>query len=179
MWPLRLPSPPGIVSVMLANNETGVVQDVAEIAERARAARAWVHTDAVQALGKIEVDFRSAERACDDAVRPQDLRAQRCRRAGHRQADRVETDHQRAAGTSKACAQGPKTCLRSSVSGRGCELAAARRVVIGATRGSASNARSGRAGVARAWTRSSSASVRRAYPTRAISRFRISTAKRS
>jgi cysteine desulfurase len=52
-----LAQPTGIVSVMLANNETGVIQDVAAVAERARAARAWVHTDAVQALGKIEVDF--------------------------------------------------------------------------------------------------------------------------
>ena len=42
---------------MLANNETGVIQDVAAVAERARAARAWMHTDAVQALGKIAVDF--------------------------------------------------------------------------------------------------------------------------
>ncbi|HEY0338370.1 MAG TPA: cysteine desulfurase family protein, partial [Burkholderiales bacterium] len=54
-----LAEPTGIVSVMLANNETGVVQDIAEIAARSRAARAWVHTDAVQALGKIEVDFRA------------------------------------------------------------------------------------------------------------------------
>jgi cysteine desulfurase len=52
-----LREPTGIVSVMLANNETGVIQDVAAVAERARAARAWMHTDAVQALGKIEVDF--------------------------------------------------------------------------------------------------------------------------
>ena len=52
-----LEEPTGVVSVMLANNETGVVQDVAAVAERARAARAWMHTDAVQALGKIEVDF--------------------------------------------------------------------------------------------------------------------------
>jgi cysteine desulfurase len=52
-----LSEPTGIVSVMLANNETGVIQDVAAVAERARAARAWTHTDAVQALGKIEVDF--------------------------------------------------------------------------------------------------------------------------
>src|SRR5688572_18371100 len=52
-----LSEPTGIVSVMLANNETGVIEDVAAVAERARAARAWVHTDAVQALGKIEVDF--------------------------------------------------------------------------------------------------------------------------
>jgi cysteine desulfurase len=47
----------GIVSAMLANNETGVIQPVAQIAARARAAGAWVHSDAVQALGKIPVDF--------------------------------------------------------------------------------------------------------------------------
>jgi cysteine desulfurase len=49
----------GMVSVMLANNETGVIQPVAEVAERARAAKAWMHTDAVQALGKIAVDFEA------------------------------------------------------------------------------------------------------------------------
>ncbi len=47
----------GLVSVMLANNETGVIQDVARVAEKARAAGAWMHTDAVQALGKIPVEF--------------------------------------------------------------------------------------------------------------------------
>ena len=52
-----LATPTGLVSVMLANNETGVIQDVAAVAEKARAARAWMHTDAVQALGKIDVDF--------------------------------------------------------------------------------------------------------------------------
>ncbi len=49
--------PTGIVSVMLANNETGVIQDVAVAAEMAREAQACMHTDAVQALGKIPVDF--------------------------------------------------------------------------------------------------------------------------
>ncbi len=48
-----------LVSVMLANNETGVIQDVVTIADRARARGAWVHTDAVQAFGKIPVDFAS------------------------------------------------------------------------------------------------------------------------
>ena len=52
-----LKEPTGIVSVMLANNETGVIQDVAAVTVRARAAKAWMHTDAVQALGKIPVDF--------------------------------------------------------------------------------------------------------------------------
>jgi cysteine desulfurase len=51
----------GIVSVMLANNETGVIQPVTQIAERARSAKAWMHTDAVQALGKIAVDFEALQ----------------------------------------------------------------------------------------------------------------------
>jgi cysteine desulfurase len=50
---------PRLVSVMLANNETGVIQPVAELAVAARAAGAWFHTDAVQAVGKIGVDFRA------------------------------------------------------------------------------------------------------------------------
>ncbi|UJP03790.1 MAG: cysteine desulfurase [Nitrosomonas sp.] len=48
---------PGVVSVMLANNETGVIQDVAAIAGLARSHGAYVHTDAIQGLGKIPVDF--------------------------------------------------------------------------------------------------------------------------
>ena len=52
-----LASPTGMVSVMLVNNETGVIQDVGAVAARARRAGAWMHTDAVQALGKIPVDF--------------------------------------------------------------------------------------------------------------------------
>ena len=54
-----LATPTGIVSVMLANNETGVIQDVAAVGERARRAKAVMHTDAVQALGKIPVDFNA------------------------------------------------------------------------------------------------------------------------
>jgi cysteine desulfurase len=46
-----------LVSVMLANNETGVLQDVAELAEIARAHGSLMHTDAVQALGKIALNF--------------------------------------------------------------------------------------------------------------------------
>jgi cysteine desulfurase len=52
-----LGEPTGMVSVMLANNETGVLQNVAAIGEHARAAGAWMHSDAVQALGKIAIDF--------------------------------------------------------------------------------------------------------------------------
>ena len=53
----QLKTPTGLVSVMLANNETGVVQHVADIAQLARASGALMHTDAVQALGKIDVNF--------------------------------------------------------------------------------------------------------------------------
>ena len=49
--------PEALVSIMLANNETGVIQPVAEIAARATAAGALVHCDAVQAPGRIPVSF--------------------------------------------------------------------------------------------------------------------------
>ena len=49
----------GLVSVMLANNETGVLQPVPEVAKLARKSGALVHTDAVQAFGKVLVDFDS------------------------------------------------------------------------------------------------------------------------
>ena len=45
-----------LVSVMTANNEIGTIQDIREIAALAKAAGAWMHTDAVQAVGKIPVD---------------------------------------------------------------------------------------------------------------------------
>jgi cysteine desulfurase len=49
---------PQLVSVMLANNETGVIQDVASLAVSAKGFGGWFHTDAVQALGKLDIDFR-------------------------------------------------------------------------------------------------------------------------
>ncbi len=52
-----LEAPTNLVSVMLANNETGAILDITKIAEMARENKALVHTDAVQALGKIPVDF--------------------------------------------------------------------------------------------------------------------------
>lgn len=58
-WAQTLQARPALVSVMLANNETGVLQDIAALAGEARAAGAFFHTDAVQALGKIPVDFRA------------------------------------------------------------------------------------------------------------------------
>jgi cysteine desulfurase len=48
-----------IVSIMWANNETGVLFDIAEIAERVRRKGTLFHTDAVQAIGKVPVDLQS------------------------------------------------------------------------------------------------------------------------
>jgi cysteine desulfurase len=50
--------PPALVSVMLANNETGVVQPVADVAEIVHAAGGLLHVDAIQALGKISFDIK-------------------------------------------------------------------------------------------------------------------------
>ena len=46
-----------LVSVMLANNETGAIQDVKAVAAAARERSTLLHTDAVQAAGKMPVDF--------------------------------------------------------------------------------------------------------------------------
>ena len=46
-----------LVCLMLANNETGVIQPVAEAGVIVREAGGWLHVDAVQAAGKIEIDF--------------------------------------------------------------------------------------------------------------------------
>lgn len=54
---LKRSEDPALVSVMLANNETGVIQPVRQIVALAHACGAMVHTDAVQALGRIPVSF--------------------------------------------------------------------------------------------------------------------------
>jgi cysteine desulfurase len=51
--------PPSLVSVMLANNETGAVQPVKEAAEIVHSAGGLLHVDAIQALGKISFDFNA------------------------------------------------------------------------------------------------------------------------
>jgi cysteine desulfurase len=48
--------PPALVSVMAANNETGAIQPIAEVAEVVHGAGGLLHVDAIQALGKIPLD---------------------------------------------------------------------------------------------------------------------------
>jgi len=52
-----------LITIMLANNETGVVQPVAEIGKIAAEADIYFHTDAVQAAGKITIDVNQI--GCD------------------------------------------------------------------------------------------------------------------
>ncbi len=54
---------PALVSVMLANNETGVLQPVADVAALAHVHGALMHCDAVQAAGKMAIDLESL--GCD------------------------------------------------------------------------------------------------------------------
>jgi cysteine desulfurase len=53
--------PPALVSIMAANNETGAVQPVAEVADIVHRADGLLHTDAVQALGKIPIDIKGMQ----------------------------------------------------------------------------------------------------------------------
>jgi len=48
-----------LATALLAHNETGVIQEMAPLAERCREHRIPLHVDAVQAVGKIDVDFRA------------------------------------------------------------------------------------------------------------------------
>ncbi len=58
-----LAEPTVLVSVMAANNETGVLQDLPRLAAMARAAGALFHTDAAQALGKVPFDVAGIDLA--------------------------------------------------------------------------------------------------------------------
>lgn len=56
---LKSAPPPSLIAVMFANNETGVLQPLDAVIALARTHGAFVHCDAVQALGKVPVDFSS------------------------------------------------------------------------------------------------------------------------
>jgi cysteine desulfurase len=48
-----------VTSVMWVNNETGVIQDIPELARRAKSRGVMFHTDAVQGFGKVAIDART------------------------------------------------------------------------------------------------------------------------
>lgn len=50
---------PALVSAQLVNSETGVIQPIADIATLAKSKGALIHCDAVQAAGRIDIDFKS------------------------------------------------------------------------------------------------------------------------
>lgn len=50
-----------VISIMHANNETGVVQPIAQVVELARATSIPVHSDAVQSFGKVPLSFQGLE----------------------------------------------------------------------------------------------------------------------
>ena len=55
---LKLYGSNAIVAILWVNNETGVIQPVSDIARLTKTYGAWLHIDAVQALGRVEINFR-------------------------------------------------------------------------------------------------------------------------
>ena len=61
VWLAEALARPGraVVAIHHANNESGVIQPIAEAAALTRAAGGWLHVDAIQSAGKIPVDMRT------------------------------------------------------------------------------------------------------------------------
>ncbi len=57
---LRLPGR-AVVAIHHANNESGVIQPIREAAKLVRAAKGWLHVDAIQSAGKVAVDMRALD----------------------------------------------------------------------------------------------------------------------
>ena len=62
-WLACVAGKPALLSVMSANNETGVLQDVSSLAATARTSGALLHSDAVQVFGKLPLSFRELNAA--------------------------------------------------------------------------------------------------------------------
>ena len=62
-WLEQALSRPGraVVAIHHANNESGVIQPIAEAARLVRAAGGWLHVDAIQSAGKVAVDMRTLD----------------------------------------------------------------------------------------------------------------------
>ncbi len=80
-WPT---APPALVCLMLANNETGTIQPVAEAAALCRRHGALLHVDAVQAAGRMPVDLAALGAHCPRALLAQARRPDGRRRAAAR-----------------------------------------------------------------------------------------------
>jgi cysteine desulfurase len=50
-----------VVSIMWANNETGVLNPIPEIAHLVKSRGSLLHTDAVQAVGKVDIDLKNLD----------------------------------------------------------------------------------------------------------------------
>ena len=68
-----------LVSIMMANNEIGVIQPVKAIGALCREHKVLFHTDAVQAVGKVPIDVNDMNIDLLSVSRAQDVRPQRCR----------------------------------------------------------------------------------------------------
>ena len=107
-----------LVSLMLANNETGVVQPVSEAARLIHEAGGLLHVDAVQAAGRIPCDINALGADLLTRFWAQDRRAQGRRRAdaARRDAAARRSAASRAAARSAAGGPAPRTCRASPAS---------------------------------------------------------------
>ena len=101
-----------LVSLMAANNETGALMPVAEVAALAVAAGARLHVDATQWIGKRPFRFTDYRRRCGELLRAQVPGTKGCRRAAAAPGRGDPADGCRARRSATAAAA-PKTCPRS------------------------------------------------------------------
>ena len=137
-----------LVAVMLANNETGVVQPVADVVRIAHARGALVHCDAVQAAGKDPVDVRAHSTWTPARLSaPQDLRAEGRGRPLRQARDAPEGVR----GTGRLAGAQPPRRAPENVAG-----------IVGLGRGGGARARGAGRPVARGWPACATASRQRA-----------------
>ena len=98
---------------MWVNNEIGTIQPIPELAERVKTHGAIMHTDAVQAFGKVEIDVRKLGVRPALDLRPQDRRAEGHRRDVHpaRHGDRAAVSR-RSAGSRASSRHGERRVRR-------------------------------------------------------------------
>jgi cysteine sulfinate desulfinase/cysteine desulfurase-like protein len=116
-----------VVSLMWANNETGVLFPVKQIAEIRRSRGVLFHCDAVQAAGKVEIDVREVQADYLSLTGPQVWRAQGSRRALRAaQSTFLTADSRRASGAESARRDGVRAadCRDGEGGGTGAQTSA-------------------------------------------------------